>query len=87
KAYLTKEVDRENEKGFYTCYKRVVQRVSDLILELKPDYKYPHMLVSTIIEGAHHQAYFSDHLPDLTDISKEKNTIVVFYKELIKSVL
>jgi AcrR family transcriptional regulator len=87
KAYLTKEVDRENEKGFYTSYKRVVQRVSDIILELKPDYKYPHMLVSTIIEGAHHQAYFSDHLPGLTDMSQEKNTIVLFYKQLLKAVL
>ena len=87
KAYFTKQVDKENEKGFYTSYKRVVDRVSQIIHELNPDYKYPHMLVSTIIEGAHHQAYFSDHIPGLTDISKEKNTIVVFYKELIKSVL
>lgn len=87
KAYLTKEVDKENEKGFYTSFKRVVQRVSDIIIELKPDYKYPHMLVSTIIEGTHHQAYFSDHLPGLTDITQEKNTIALFYKQLINAVL
>jgi AcrR family transcriptional regulator len=32
KAYHTKDIDSENEKGFYKAYKRVVQRVSDIVL-------------------------------------------------------
>lgn len=82
KAYHTKEVDKENEKGFYKTYKRVVQRVCDFVMEVNPSYKYPHMLISTIIEGAHHQRYFSEHLPFLTDVEKGKNNIELFYQEL-----
>jgi AcrR family transcriptional regulator len=87
KAYHTKGVDKENEKGFYKTYKRVVQRVCDFVLEVSPTFDYPHMLVSTIIEGAHHQKYFSDHLPALTDCEDGKNNIVKFYKQLVKDVL
>ncbi len=83
KSYHTNKVDEENKKGFFRSYKMVVQRISDLILELKPDFQYPHMLVSTIIEGVHHQKYFAEHIPSLTDINKEKNTIENFYKEMI----
>ena len=83
KAYHTKEVDTENEKGYFKPYKRVVQRVCDIVLENNPTYEFPHMLVSTIIEGAHKQRYFSDHLPSLTDTEKGKNNIVNFYTELV----
>ena len=87
KAYYTIDVDKENEKGFYKTYKRVVQRVCDFVLEVNPQFKYPHMLISTIIEGAHHQNYFSKHLPALTDVEEGKNNIVEFYLKLTKSVL
>ena len=87
KAYHTKQVDKENEKGFYKTYKRVVQRVCDFVLEINPQFKFPHMLVSTIIEGAHHQRFFSEHLPSLTDFEEGKNNIVEFYKQLTKDAL
>lgn len=87
KAYHTKEVDTENEKGFYKTYKRVVQRVCDFVLAVNPKFEYPHMLITTIIEGAHHQRYFSDHLPSLTDCENGKNNIVKFYTQLVKDVL
>lgn len=87
KAYHTREVDTENEKGFYKTYKRVVQRVCDFVLAVNPKFEYPHMLITTIIEGAHHQRYFSDHLPSLTDCENGKNNIVKFYTQLVKDVL
>ncbi len=83
KAYHNKEVDEDNKKGFFKVYKRVVQRVCDIILEINPNYPYPHMLISTIIEGAHHQRFFSEHLPALTDVDQGKDIIDQFYKELI----
>ncbi len=83
KAYHTKSVDAENEKGYFKCYKRVVQRVSELVLECNPDFEFPHMLISTVIEGAHQQRYFSQHLPSLTDFEKGKNNIVRFYTNLV----
>ncbi len=83
KAYLTREVDDENKYGVFGAYKALVGRVSDIILEINPDYQYPHMLVSTIIEGAHHQRFFADHLPRLTDVSDDHDAIVTFYSEMV----
>ena len=83
KAYLTKAVDVENKEGFFTGYKKLVARVSEIILEINPDYKYPHMLVSTVIEGAHHQRYFAKHLPKLTDVVKGEDSITEFYKNIV----
>ena len=83
KAYHTKDIDAENEKGFYKTFKRVVARVSDLVLEVNPDFEFPHMLISTVIEGSHHQRYFSKHLPSLTDVEEGKNNVVRFYTDLV----
>ena len=83
KAYYTKDIDKENEKGYYKTYKRVVKRVSDIVLEINPTYEFPHMLISTVIEGAHHQRYFAKHLPSLTDFEEGKNNIVRFYTDLV----
>lgn len=83
KAYHTKEVDEENAKGYFRAYKMVVQRVSDMVLGVNKNYKYPHMLVSTVIEGAHQQRYFSEHLPSLTDTTLEEDTVVQFYTDLV----
>lgn len=83
KAYHTKDIDKENSKGYYKTFKRVVQRVSDLVQEIDSTYAYPHMLISTVIEGAHHQRYFSKHLPSLTDVAEGKNDITKFYTELV----
>lgn len=82
KSYHTINVDEENKKGYFKSYKMVVQRVSDILLEIKPNFQYPHMLISTVIEGSHHQKYFAEHLPALTDIDKENNTIEKFYTEM-----
>ena len=84
KAYYTKDIDTENEKGFYKTYKRVVERVSDTILEINPSFKFPHMLISTVIEGAHHQKYFEKHIPSLTDVEDGENSIVQFYTDLVR---
>lgn len=82
KAYLNKEVDIENRKGAFMEYKEFVSRVSSIILELNKDFKYPQMLVSTIIEGAHSQRYFAAHLPRLTNVNKGEDSILEFYKQM-----
>lgn len=82
KIYFKKSVDDENSAGFFLAYKTLVQRVSDIILEIQPTYKYPHMLVSTIIEGAHHQRFFAEHLARLTDVVKGEDAITTFYQQL-----
>lgn len=83
KAYLTKSVDEENKVGIFGAYKQLVERVSQVILEINPSYKYPHMLVSTVIEGSHHERYFAEHLPKLTDVVQGEDSITEFYKEIV----
>ena len=83
KAYMTKEVDQENKKGVFAGFKSLVQRVSEIILEINPNFKYPHMLVSTVIEGAHHQRFFAEHLPRLTDVVEGEDAISSFYRDMV----
>ncbi len=83
KSYLTKAVDDENKDGIFATYKKLVARVSDIILELNPNYRYPHMLISTMIEGALHQRYFAQHLPRLTDVVNGEDTVTDFYMDMI----
>lgn len=83
KAYFTKRKNFKTEQTLFSVYQRVVERVSKMVLEINPKYLYSHMLVSTIIEGAHQQRFFAENIPSLTDIPKEKNYITKFYHQLV----
>jgi AcrR family transcriptional regulator len=83
KSYLNKHVKQENSEGAFLSYKTIVAEVSDIIKEINPSFACPHMLVSTVIEGAHHQRYFAMHLPKLTDVQKGEDLIPNFYKQLV----
>jgi len=71
KVYHTKGVDEENNKGFFHNYKEMVSSVSEVILEIKPDFPYPHALASNLFEMTNNHFYFADHLPRLTDIDNK----------------
>ncbi len=73
KAYHVKAVDEENTEGFFSDYKLLCERVSAVILEVNPKFKYPHTLASNLFEMANNQIYFAEHLPDLTDVKVEKD--------------
>jgi AcrR family transcriptional regulator len=87
KVYHTKDVDDENSKGYFKAYKEVVQRVSDMVLEINPRFDFPHMLISTVIEGANHQRYFAKHLPSLTDVKQGEDNISEFYSQLVFKII
>lgn len=87
KTYLVKEVDQENEEGVYHSYKRLIKRVRDIILEIQPDYKYPDMLITTVIEGAHLQRHFAQHLPNLTNSIEGEDAVSNFYSEMVFNAL
>lgn len=82
KIYLCKNVDEVNELGYFGSYKSLVERVSQIILEIDSTFQFPHMLISTIIEGAHHQRFFAIHLPRLTDVSLQEDAVPRFYTDL-----
>jgi hypothetical protein len=43
--------------------------------------------MSTVIEGAHQQKYFAEHLPSLTDLDSDSQAISTFYETLVFSCL
>lgn len=85
KSYLTKDVDKANKEGAFYNYKQFVVRLAAIIKEINPDYKYPNMLLSTIIEGAHLQIFFAEHLPLLTNKKRSANYVTKFYTDLALS--
>lgn len=88
KVYLTKEVDTDNQEGFFLSYKRLSKRIADIILEINPDYKYPASLVSTVSESAHYQLFFAQHLPSLTNMEdSQENSLIDFLTDLVFSTI
>ncbi|PHR43633.1 MAG: TetR family transcriptional regulator [Fluviicola sp.] len=87
KSYLNQHVDDENKHGVFSSYKNIVGRVSDIMLGINPKFDYPNMLTSTIIEGAHLQRFFAEHLPGLTNQTKNKDDIESFYTVLALNAL
>jgi hypothetical protein len=83
KALITKEVDQENQDGFFSVYKDVVRKVVEIIKEINDDYPYPNMLVSSMIEGSNQQRFFAEHLPRLTNTNKSNDSIENFYLDLV----
>jgi hypothetical protein len=84
KTYLNKDVDNANKEGAFLNYKQFVERISKIINEINPNYKYPQMLLTTIIEGAHLQSFFGEHLPRLTNKQNTSDYISEFYITLAK---
>ena len=87
KVYHCKKVEKDNKDGFFIAYKELVEAIAEIVLEIDTKYPFPHMLVSTVIEGAHHQRFFAEHLPRLTNIHKEGDSISEFFIQLVKNEL
>jgi len=86
KTIITKEIDEENKEGFFIVYKRVINRIKEMIQEVNPNYLYAKTLASSIIEGALHQHFLKDHLTTITDCDKD-NSPTDFYLNLIETTL
>jgi AcrR family transcriptional regulator len=74
KVYLTKDVEANNKAQLFKPYKDLCARIADLFTEFNPGYPFPRSLASTLLEMAHFQYFFMNHLPSLTDFGKEKDT-------------
>ncbi|MCF6128354.1 TetR/AcrR family transcriptional regulator [Flavobacterium sp. AS60] len=86
KTFLTKEVDEENREGFFLVYKRVINRIIDIIQEINPEYGYSKSLASSIVEGSLHQHFLKDHLKTITNCN-ENNSPTDFYIDLAQKTL
>ena len=86
KTLLTKEVDEENKEGFFLVYKRVINRIIEMINEVNPKYTFAKSLASSIVEGALHQHFLKDHLKTITNCN-EAVSPTDFYINLIENTL
>lgn len=89
KAYFTRHVTEDNEAQMFKPYKDLCHRIAEIFLEYKAGYPYPHSLASTLVETAHHQYYFKDNLPRLTDFGRAKDVepLLSFLEHLVFSAL
>ncbi len=78
KSYLTKEVDTKNKEGYFSIYKRLVSRMSEMIKAVDTQYDYPSSLASTILEGSLHQHFLKDHFSSLTDCHEDEQPTKYF---------
>jgi AcrR family transcriptional regulator len=86
KNLITKGVDEENKEGFFLVYKRVINRLIDIINEVNPEYSYARSLASSIVEGALHQHFLKDHLKTITNCTSN-DSVTDFYIDLIEKTL
>lgn len=86
KTLLTKEVDEENKEGFFIVYKRIINRIIEIITEVNPEYSFAKSLASSIVEGALHQHFLKDHLTTITNCN-ETNSVTDFYIDLVEKTL
>ena len=70
KSFLTKEVDKKNQEGYFKVYKRLITRLKEMILQIDLNYEYATSLASTIIETALYKHFLNNHFPSITDCKK-----------------
>jgi AcrR family transcriptional regulator len=88
KVYHTKEVDTENKAGYFMELKSFCHYLAEIILEINPEYPYPHALISTMLDAAHQQIFFAQHLPSLTDVKGDQYVDTVnFLKRIVFSAI
>lgn len=86
KTLHNKEVDEENKQGFFLIYKRVINRLVDMIQSVNPNYQFSKSLASSIVEGALHQHFLKNHLKTITNCD-ENNSPSAFYINLVENTL
>ncbi|WP_088324860.1 TetR/AcrR family transcriptional regulator [Polaribacter tangerinus] len=86
KSFLTKEVDNENKEGYFEVYKRLINRLNEMITEIKPDYKYGLSLASIILEGGLHQHFLIEHFPSITNCNNN-NSPTDFITQLVRNTI
>lgn len=84
KGYHHKLVDKENREGFFLSYKDLCGRIADLLLEISPNFPYPRAMASMLVETANNNLYFAEHLPRLTDLEGDHESLSTQVKEMLE---
>lgn len=89
KLYFTHHVEQDNNARMFKPYKDLCHRISLVFNSYNSKYRYAHSLASTLVETAHHQLFFAQYLPSLTDFDKRKITdeLKIFLSDMAFSIL
>ena len=85
KSFLTKQVDIENKEGNFESYKRLVNRLQEMISAVSPEYRYAKSLASTVLDTALHQHFLGNHFKNLTNCTKESPA--TFLADLVRKTI
>lgn len=85
KSWLTKHVEADNKDKLFQPFKDLCARIASFIQAYNPGYAYPFTLSSTLIEMAHSQYFYMQHLPSLTDFGgqQDEEEIIRFLEQMI----
>jgi AcrR family transcriptional regulator len=86
KTLYTKEVDEENKEGYFIIYKRLINRMVEIVNEINPDYPFAKSLISTIVKGSLHQHFLKEHLSTITDCNEQVSP-TNFFMDLVNTIL
>lgn len=89
KVYLVKDVNEINKNEVFKPYKDLCGTIANVISDYNSDYLFARSLSSTLIESAHHQQFFSEHLPKLTDVqpANKAEYTSLFLEDLVFKIL
>lgn len=85
KAYLTKHVAEDNQSHFFKPYKELSMCIAELIQDASPNYPHPKSLATTWLEMSHSFHFYKQHLPSLTEFSKDQDDqqMIDFMKSML----
>ncbi|WP_185154231.1 TetR/AcrR family transcriptional regulator [Fulvivirga sp. M361] len=87
KTYLTKQVDEDNKEGLFRGFKSLCGKIASYILEINPDFEYPHSLVTTALQTGHQQLFYAEHLPSLSNFKKSNGDIYKQNEDFLKQLV
>ncbi|MBW2961334.1 TetR/AcrR family transcriptional regulator [Mesonia aestuariivivens] len=84
KAFHTIDIDEENKNGYFAVYRRLVERLGEIISAYNEEYAYPLTLANTVLQGALKQNFLNQHFKHLSDFkSSDEEPITQFFQHLI----
>jgi len=86
KSFFTKEINNEQKESYFEVYKRLITRLQQIILSVKPDFKHSLSLANTVLEGGLHQHFLQEYFPSITNCEKN-NTPTNFFIHIVNTAL
>lgn len=87
KTYLTKQVDDDNKEGLFRGMKSMCIKIGSYVQRVNPKFEFPQALISTVLQAAHQQLFFADHLPTLTELGKTGEDIHEMNSRFLKEIV